>query len=78
MNLNVITFGFNSKSTITASSVTDESILLCVQRNVVLINGNQMEPQEISIRKVEEKLPTNIMLGIATLLLLYGTNEFKI
>lgn len=78
MNLNVITFGFNSKSTITASSVTDESILLCVQRNVVLINGNQMEPQEISIRKVEQKLPTNIMMGIATILLLYGINDFKI
>lgn len=78
MDLNVITFGFNSKSTITASSVRDEGILLCVQRNILLTNGNKIEPQEIGIRKVEQKLPTNIMMGIATLLLLYGTNEFKI
>lgn len=78
MDLNVITFGFNSKSTITASSVRDEGILLCVQRNMLLTNGNKVEPQEISIRKVEQKLPTNIMMGIATLLLLYGTNEFEI
>lgn len=78
MNLNVITFGFNSKSTITASSVRDEEILLCVQRNMKLITGNKIEPQEISIRKVEQKLPTNIMMGIATILLLYGINDFKI
>lgn len=78
MDLNVITFGFNSKSTITASSVRDDGILLCLQRNMVLINENKIEPQEISIRKVEQKLPTNIMLGIAALLLLYGINELEI
>lgn len=78
MDLNVITFGFNSKSTITASSVRDDGILLCLQRNILLANENKIEPQEISIRKVEQKLPTNIMMGIATLLLLYGTNEFEI
>lgn len=78
IDLNVITFGFNSKSTITASSVRDDGILLCLQRNILLANENKIEPQEISIRKVEQKLPTNIMMGIATLLLLYGTNEFEI
>lgn len=78
MDLNVITFGFNSKSTITTSSVRDEGILLCVQRNMKLISGNKIEPQEISVRKVEQKLPTNIMMGIATMLLLYGKNDFEI
>lgn len=78
MDLNVITFGFNSKSTITASSVRDEGILLCVQRNMKLISGNKIEPQEISVRKVEQKLPTNIMMGIATMLLIYGKNDFEI
>lgn len=78
IDLNVVTFGFNSKSTITASSVRDEAILLCVQRNIKLITGNKIEPQEISIRKVEQKLPTNIMMGIATILLLYGINDFEI
>lgn len=78
MDLNVITFGFNSKSTITASSVKDENILLCIQRNVLSINRNIIEPQEISIRKVEQKLPTNIIMGVATILLLYGKDEFEI
>lgn len=78
MDLNVITFGFNSKSTITASSVRDEGILLCIQRNMKLISGDKIEPQEISIRKVEQKVPTNIMMGIATILLLYGENDIEI
>lgn len=78
IDLNVITFGFNSKSTITVSSVRDEGILLCIQRNMLLASGDKIEPQEISIRKVEQKIPTNIMMGIATLLLLYGKSEFEI
>lgn len=78
IDLNVITFGFNSKSTITVSSVRDEGILLCIQRNMLLASGDKIEPQEISIRKVEQKIPTNIMMGIATLLLLYGISEFEI
>lgn len=78
IDLNVITFGFNSKSTITASSVMDEGVLLCVQRNMILATGSKIEPQEISIRKVEQKLPTNIMMGIATLLLLYGMSGLEI
>lgn len=78
MDLNVITFGFNSKSTITASSVRDEGILLCIQRNMKLISGDKIEPQEISIRKVEQKVPTSIMMGIATILLLYGENDIEI
>lgn len=78
IDLSIITVGFNSKSSITVSSVRDEGILLCVQRNMKLITGNKIEPQEISIRKVEQKLPTNIMMGIATILLLYGINEFEI
>jgi len=34
MKLNIITFGFNSKSTITASSV-EENLLICLQRNII-------------------------------------------
>ena len=32
---NIITYGFNSKSTITMSSVTDDSIQVSVQRNII-------------------------------------------
>ncbi len=34
VNSNLITYGFNSKSSITISSVTDDDVLICVQRNI--------------------------------------------
>lgn len=50
-DLKVITYGFNSKSTVTASSVTEEEMLICVQRNIINIKGKKIEPQEINIEK---------------------------
>lgn len=80
LNVNVITYGFNSKATITASSVTEENILLCVQRNIQTVKGETMESQEIKIGLDKPDVmdtPNNIM-GIATLLLIYGKKEVKI
>ena len=51
LDLKVITYGFNSKSTVTASSVTEEEMLICVQRNIINIKGKKIEPQEINIEK---------------------------
>jgi len=50
---NIITFGGNHYSTVTFSSVTDESILISVQRNFTNLNGNITEVGEyyISIEK---------------------------
>ena len=42
----LITYGFNSKSTITASSIMEEKILICLQRNVKSKHGDSIEPQE--------------------------------
>jgi len=78
LKVNVITYGFNSKSTITASSVKDENILLCIQRNIQDINKNPIEPQEISIQKVTQKIDTNIMMGMATILLLHGNTKINL
>ena len=36
--INIITFGFNHKSTVTVSSVTDENIIICIQRKIENIN----------------------------------------
>ena len=46
-NLTIITYGFNNKSTITASSVEDDNLLICLQRNIKGIKGNEIEPQEV-------------------------------
>ncbi len=71
--INVITYGFNPKATITASSVEDD-ILLCIQRNIKDINNNIIEQQEIKIRFFGNNIGinTNNLMGISTIVLLYG------
>ncbi len=43
---NLITYGFNSKASITISSVTEDEALICVQRNISNKNGT-IEIQEV-------------------------------
>jgi hypothetical protein len=64
----IITYGFNSKSTITVSSNTQDSIRICVQRNI-LNKKHNIEQQEISLAKENEVDIYNIMLLIAILLI---------
>lgn len=47
MNLTVITYGFGSKCTVTASSIDEGDIMFCLQRSIYSLNGNKVEPQEI-------------------------------
>lgn len=76
--LNVITYGFSSKSMITASSVKEESVMLCIQSDIKDIKENIIEPQEINIQKLSKKTTTYILMGLATLLLMYGINSPKL
>lgn len=48
VNSNLITYGFNSKSSITISSVTDDDVLIYLQRNIYN-NYEEIEVQEIKI-----------------------------
>ena len=66
----VLSYGFNSKSTITASSVSDEEIMVCVQREFQNIKNKRIELQEINIDKMSKN--EYITLGIASICLLYG------
>lgn len=75
VNSNIITYGFNSKSTITMSSVTEDSIQICVQRNI-LSKQNEIEQQEISLVKEAESEIYDIMLLIS-MLLVYNKNDIK-
>ena len=47
--IKLITFGFNSKSTITISSIRDNKIIACIQRDVQKDNGEMLECQEKQI-----------------------------
>ncbi len=75
VNSNIITYGFNSKSTITMSSVTEDSIQICVQRNI-LSKQNEIEQQEISLNKETESEIYDIMLLIS-MLLIYNKNDIN-
>ena len=71
LDLKVITYGFNSKSTVTASSVTEEEMLICVQRNIINIKGKKIEPQEINIKK-DIMLDNYDNMYIMCLAIIYG------
>lgn len=65
----VITYGFNSKATITASSVGEEEMMLCIQRTLQDKNGKNIEPQELKLVMSED---SNCTMAVASVLLLYG------
>ena len=44
-----ITLGFNSKSTITISSIKEEKVIVCIQRDIEKTNGKILEIQEKEI-----------------------------
>ena len=46
-NIQVITYGMNQKATVTASSIKDDEVLICLQRNIEKINGKRVEMQEL-------------------------------
>ena len=63
--IKLITFGFNSKSTITISSVNNEKILICIQRDIEKINGEILESQEKQIiSKDTKKIYNNLVVFI--------------
>ena len=50
----VVTFGFNSKATISISSVNDEKIIVCLQRNLERVDNKIIESQEKEIKIVKD------------------------
>lgn len=63
--IRLITFGFNSKSTITISSVKDDKIIICIQRDIEKSNGEVLESQEKQmIIKDSKKIYNNLVVFI--------------
>lgn len=63
--INLITIGFNSKSTITISSVTDEKIIVYIQREIEKNKGHILESQEKEIIfKGDKKIYNNLAVFI--------------
>lgn len=72
LNLKIITFGFNLKATVTASSVTQDSSLICVTKEIETIKNRIIELQEIKIDRVED---VEAIMAVVTTLLLYDINN---
>ena len=70
---NIITYGFNTNSDISISSIKDEKIMICVQRKIKGIKEQIIEEQEVVIKVRKHNLNKlyNIM-AIFTVLCLYG------
>ena len=50
IDIKTITYGMNQKSTITASSISNETIVISVQREIEGLENNIIEPQEVNIK----------------------------
>ena len=49
LKLRLISYGLNSKSTVTVSSFEEETALVSLQRSIRTLNDNIIEPQEVKI-----------------------------
>lgn len=66
LKLNVITYGMNSKATLTLSSVNDNEVLLSLQRAIKSYRKELIEPQEIKIsgKNLSKNLYMEMILAI--------------
>ena len=69
--LPAITYGLNAKSTLTASSITDEDFVACIQRNIEDINGALISPQEFTVKQGRGDLYT-MLASLCVALLCFG------
>ena len=63
LQLNIITYGFNNKSTFTVSSIEENDIIICLQRIILNKKNIKIEPQEY---KLKNKKNTDKYTIIAT------------
>ena len=72
LELNAITYGMNSKSTLTISSSNPEYALVTLQRCIKDINGKILEPQEVKVDINKNNKNLYLSMILAIFLLIYG------
>ncbi|GHV16244.1 hypothetical protein FACS189425_00160 [Clostridia bacterium] len=72
-DITVITYGLHPKSTITASSIGEDEISICVQRAFKNSSGEDVLPQEITMKFPSKHAETEEVLCEAALSLVLGT-----
>lgn len=66
----VITCGINNKNTLTISSFSENNVLVTLQRSVIDIKGNRIEPCEFKIKLLKPYSPYSVLSVTAILILL--------
>lgn len=60
-----ISYGYNSKSDITISSIDEDEALIYIQKEITSIVGRKIEPQEVKVKLKSDINIYNIMIIIA-------------
>lgn len=79
LELTVITYGLNQKSTITASSINEEDVLICLQRSILTVSKVIKEPGEVKIKLSSKEFDNNVynLMAVVSTLLIYNKLEIK-
>ena len=70
LNLMLITYGYNQKATITASSIDESKMMICLQRSIKNVHQEEIEPQEIQI-EITDNVNDEAVMELACLNFLY-------
>jgi len=68
----LITYGFNNKACVTASSVTDDGLHVCIQRSFTTLDGTTRDPQEFAAPVGPLAVSPEATLGAATVWAICG------
>lgn len=71
----IITYGMNQKATVTASSIKEDEMLICLQRNIENVNDKIIEMQEF--KKKFEKTINNDIYSILVIFILEQLYKWK-
>lgn len=75
LNITIITYGFNSKATLSVSSIAENKVMICLQRIIKGVEEQKQEPQEFEIDK-PKNMDVNSLIGTIGILLTYGKTDF--
>ena len=68
----LITYGFNNKACVTASSVTDDGLHVCIQRSFDTLDGTTRDPQEFAAPVGVSSVSPETALGAAAVWAICG------